>query len=107
MLSNALFSSGTAAVPPAADPLAGDGTAGDLRGVARRRSCGLIGSNVAPALVRRSSTAYGTIGATFGLLVWLLFVGGAVIVAAGIYERYRWEHRPELIEVAPGASATD
>jgi uncharacterized BrkB/YihY/UPF0761 family membrane protein len=64
-----------------------------------------IGSNVVPALVRRSSTAYGTIGATFALLVWLLFVG-RVIVAAAIYERYRWEHRPEVTGLAPGAFAT-
>ena len=62
-----------------------------------------VGTHVVPALVRRSSTAYGTIGATFALLVWLLFVG-RVIVAAAIYERYRWEHRP-----APdvGSSAAD
>jgi uncharacterized BrkB/YihY/UPF0761 family membrane protein len=58
-----------------------------------------VGTNVVPALVRRSSTAYGTIGATFALLVWFLFVG-RVIVAAAIYERYRWEHRPEVDGVA-------
>jgi membrane protein len=52
-----------------------------------------IGTHLVPALVRRSSTAYGTIGATFALLVWLLLVG-RVIVAAAIYERHRWDHRP-------------
>lgn len=64
-----------------------------------------IGTNVVPALVRRSSTAYGTIGATFALLVWLLFVG-RVIVAAAIYERYRWEHRPPAPDVPDDALAT-
>ena len=65
-----------------------------------------IGSNVVPALVRHSATAYGTIGATFALLVWLLFVG-RVIVAAAIYERYRWEHRPAPAAAAPGVAVTD
>jgi membrane protein len=64
-----------------------------------------IGTHVVPALVRRSSTAYGTIGATFAMLVWLLFVG-RVIVAAAIYERYRWEHLPQP-ERAPPELATD
>jgi uncharacterized BrkB/YihY/UPF0761 family membrane protein len=65
-----------------------------------------LGTNVVPALVRRSSTAYGTIGATFALLVWLLFVG-RVIVAAAIYERYRWEHRPTTNDSPTGGLATD
>jgi uncharacterized BrkB/YihY/UPF0761 family membrane protein len=56
--------------------------------------------------VRRSSTAYGTIGATFALLVWLLFVG-RVIVAAAIYERYRWEHRPPAPDLPTEALVTD
>jgi uncharacterized BrkB/YihY/UPF0761 family membrane protein len=64
-----------------------------------------VGTHVVPALVRRSSTAYGTIGATFALLVWLLLVG-RVIVAAAIYERYRWEHRPAPDVGAPGADAS-
>jgi uncharacterized BrkB/YihY/UPF0761 family membrane protein len=67
-----------------------------------------IGTHVVPALVRRSSTAYGTIGATFALLVWLLLVG-RVIVAAALYERYRWEHRPppETDAPVPPLLATD
>jgi membrane protein len=64
-----------------------------------------IGTHVVPMLVRRSSTAYGTIGATFALLVWLLFVG-RVIVAAAIYERYRWEHQPSP-DPLPVEPATD
>ena len=65
-----------------------------------------IGTHVVPALVRRSSTAYGTIGATFALLVWLLFVG-RVIVAAAVYERYRWEHHPPADEALATAPVTD
>ena len=65
-----------------------------------------IGTHVVPALVRRSSSAYGTIGATFALLVWLLFVG-RVIVGAAIYERYRWEHHPPVADVPEPAPATD
>ncbi len=51
-----------------------------------------VGATVVPALVRRSSTAYGAIGATFALLVWLL-VMAQVIVAVAVFERYRWEQR--------------
>ena len=47
-----------------------------------------VGSTIVPALVRRSSTAYGAIGATFAMLVWLLFMGRVVVYVA-IYERYR------------------
>jgi membrane protein len=52
-----------------------------------------VGATVVPALVRRSSTVYGAIGATFALLVWLL-VMGEVIVAVAVFERYRWGRRP-------------
>jgi membrane protein len=66
-----------------------------------------IGSYVVPHLVRRSSTAYGAIGATFALLVWLLIVG-RVVVATAIYERYRWEHRTIPVPVSPpGVVPTD
>jgi uncharacterized BrkB/YihY/UPF0761 family membrane protein len=50
-----------------------------------------VGATVVPALVRRSSSAYGAIGATFALLVWLL-VMGRVVVWVAIYERYRYDH---------------
>jgi membrane protein len=49
-----------------------------------------VGATVVPALVRRSSSAYGAVGATFALLVWLL-VMGRVIVYSALYERIRWE----------------
>jgi len=49
-----------------------------------------IGATVVPALVRRSSTAYGAIGAAFTLLVWLLFMG-RVIVYTALLERVRDE----------------
>ncbi len=51
-----------------------------------------VGATVVPALVRRSSSIYGAIGATFALLIWLL-VMGEVIVMVAVYERHRWEHR--------------
>jgi hypothetical protein len=38
--------------------------------------------------------------------VWLLFVG-RVIVAAAIYERYRWEHHPPAIAPADDVLTTD
>ena len=51
-----------------------------------------IGATAVPALVRRSSSAYGAIGATFALLVWLLFMGRVIVYVAS-YERYRWDRR--------------
>ncbi len=51
-----------------------------------------IGSTIVPALVRRSSTAYGAIGATFAMLVWLLFMGRVVVYVA-VYERARLDAR--------------
>lgn len=51
-----------------------------------------VGATIVPALVRRSSSAYGAIGATFALLVWLL-VMGRVVVWVAVYERYRFETR--------------
>ncbi len=51
-----------------------------------------LGATIVPALVRRSSTAYGAIGATFAMLIWLL-VMGRVVVYVAVYERYRLEAR--------------
>ncbi len=50
----------------------------------------VVGAFVVPALVRRSSNVYGTIGAMFALLVWLLIIGRIVVYIA-ILERVRWE----------------
>lgn len=49
-----------------------------------------LGAIAVPALIRRSSSAYGAIGATFALLVWLLLMGRVVVYVA-VYERHRWE----------------
>jgi Predicted membrane protein len=50
----------------------------------------VVGSRVVPALVLRSSSLYGTIGAVFALLVWLLVLGRLVVYTA-ILERVRWD----------------
>ncbi|MGZ6997248.1 MAG: YihY/virulence factor BrkB family protein [Acidimicrobiia bacterium] len=60
----------------------------------------VLGATIVPALVRRSSTAYGAIGATFALLVWLL-VMGRVVVYVAIYERLRWEQRTPVDPISP------
>ena len=50
----------------------------------------VIGSRFVPELVLRSSSLYGTIGAVFALLVWLLVLGRLVVYTA-LLERVRWD----------------
>jgi membrane protein len=54
--------------------------------------CKLAGTLVIPAVVSRSSALYGTIGAVFALLVWLLFLG-RVVVYVILVEHVRWLDR--------------
>ena len=50
----------------------------------------VIGSRFVPELVLRSASLYGTIGAVFALLVWLLVLGRLVVYTA-LLERVRWD----------------
>lgn len=52
----------------------------------------VIGSLIVPELVLRSSALYGTIGAVFAVLVWLLVLGRLVVYTA-LLERVRWDAR--------------
>lgn len=60
----------------------------------------VVGSLVVPVLVLRSSALYGTIGAVFTLLVWLLVLGRLVVYTA-LLERVRWN----AVELATGSAA--
>ena len=53
----------------------------------------VVGSRVVPELVLRSSALYGTIGAVFALLVWLLVLGRLIVYTA-LLERVRWTDGP-------------
>ena len=55
----------------------------------------IVGSRVVPELVLRSSALYGTIGAVFALLVWLLVLGRLIVYTA-LLERVRWIDTPTV-----------
>ncbi len=55
----------------------------------------IVGSRVVPELVLRSSALYGTIGAVFALLVWLLVLGRLIVYTA-LLERVRWTGTPTV-----------
>ena len=59
------------------------------------RSSGAI---VVPRLVANSSELYGTIGAVFALLVWLLVLG-RLVVYVSVLEVMRWERKHGTTEV--------
>ncbi|MEP6623519.1 MAG: YhjD/YihY/BrkB family envelope integrity protein [Acidimicrobiia bacterium] len=52
----------------------------------------VIGSLLVPALVLRSSSLYGALGAVFAVLVWLLVLGRLIVYTA-LLERVRWDTR--------------
>jgi membrane protein len=59
----------------------------------------LIGTLVLPRIVSRSSALYGTIGAVFALLVWLLFLGRLVVYVT-LIEHEEWKRR-DSVPTAP------
>ena len=50
----------------------------------------LVGGYAVPAMVRRSSTLYGTIGVVFALLVWMLVLG-YLVVSVALAEKVLWD----------------
>ncbi len=58
----------------------------------------VVGAIVVPRLVANSSELYGTIGAVFALLVWLLVLG-RLVVYVSVLEVMRWERKHGTTEV--------
>ena len=58
----------------------------------------VVGGIVVPRLVANSSELYGTIGAVFALLVWLLVLG-RLVVYVSVLEVMRWERKHGTTEV--------